>query len=55
MPYSTYHISSNKVGVQTYVSGIRLQFITVQKGLDAFGRDNSFNGLVCDKSDLKTG
>jgi hypothetical protein len=51
----TYHISSNKVRVQSYVSGIRLQLITVQKGFDALGRDYSFNGLVCEKSDLKKG
>ena len=51
---TTYHISINKVGVQSYVSSIRLQLITLKKGLDALGRDNSFNGLVCEHSDLKT-
>jgi hypothetical protein len=49
----TYHISSNKVRVQPYVPGIRLQLITVQKGVDALGRDHSFDGLVCEKSDLR--
>ncbi len=49
----TYHISSNKVRVKSNVPGIRLELITVQKGLDTLGRDNSFNGLVCEKGHLK--